>query len=680
MTTSGTSGAVFRVKAYYLINDGHDGVRGITLTNREYVVATARDKCGELETILSGGLDDPADEALARQVAADIDDADYITQRSERYVKEEQWLAAEILFERRCVLLAKAPAQSEAYTSSLMRLATIYQKQGKSADAREARREIAAKWEKSGKLKKSELADRLLNLAQVCMAANDTPEAERFAKKALTLREADNGATTEALVECLQLMMSVATRQKRSVDAKTLQRKIETLQNAGPPPDEIERGLSSYVRLPEGVDLTLHRDGITLHTSDFPRVILESTGLDLSIYFTDALKDVADVNADEKQRLVDGMLHLFNTVETFVSDGAGGRMVRSEASVIALPPGLSQGFVQNMTVEKVVTFTLDARLPDDARFTNVTGVSFDVGGRRFGVSDFDLRAIGNKCIVTPILAQTACVLRPPAKGVLGKIKSRGKDLIVGAAMKMKKLPPIEVPIVLTEFRQSLSDAVNFKSLLAEPDKDLVMFIERSAGIAVEDPLIRSLLERGIRIKKLGAQIELVRQRKSRCDLGGLALDFADTIKLQLAKNTTEVDIAKLSGVGVEIAFQPPEELQQLGVDLRQSLPKTIQGFTLSARDGADCRKLIVNTDPGCWIALNLNALMQPATDSAGNWQVVGVAQNPISGVPQKFFLRLDCANNLNMTPMEIAEMVAQTAFEGTARNIGRLIGKLLSEF
>jgi hypothetical protein len=206
-----------------------------------------------------------------------------------------------------------------------------------------------------------------------------------------------------------------------------------------------------------------------------------------------------------------------------------------------------------------------------------------------------------------------------------------------------------------------------------------MFIERSAGIAVEDPLTRSLLERGMRIVKKGQNLELVREKKSQCDLGGLALNFAAKINLQLAKRTNEVDISRLSGVGVEIAFEPPEELLQLGVNLRQSLPKTIQGFTLSARDGEDRRKLVVNTDPGCWIALNLNALMQPDTDAQGNWQVVGVAQNPISGVPQKFFLRLDSSNNLNMTPLEIAEMVAQTAFEGTARNIGRLIGKLLNE-
>lgn len=428
-------------------------------------------------------------------------------------------------------------------------------------------------------------------------------------------------------------------------------------------PDNVSRALRSYCKLPQRIDFTLHPDGITVHTSDFPRLIQESTGLDLRQYFADAFKEADFLKQEEKDKLTEDLYYCFKTVDSFVSDAEGGRLERSEVTVIDLPPALSQDFVQKMTVERVVTFQLNAALPDDATFTKVTGISFNVCGKRIGLSQFKLAANGNKCTVLPVFAEQGQV-QQESKGIFDSIKNAGKELLVGAAIKMGKLPPIELPIVLEEFRQCLRDAVNFKALVQEREKDLVMFIERSNGISVDDPLTRSLLTGGMRIVKSNDNLEFVRKGGNLCDLGGIALEIAPVITLKLAQKTDEVQIENLSGVGVEVPFDPPPELEAIGVDLKKALPRKIMSLSLGVRDDEDRRRLVVRTAPGCWMAIDLNSQMQPALDACGNWLVVGVTNNPISGVPQKFFLRLDSANNLTMTPREIAEIVTQTAIEG----------------
>jgi hypothetical protein len=425
--------------------------------------------------------------------------------------------------------------------------------------------------------------------------------------------------------------------------------------------DEIERALTTYVNLPELVDLQLRPEGITLHTNDFPRLICESTGLDLRQYFIDCFKDADFLRPDEKDKLAFDLFHCFNTVTSFVSGPDGARMERSEVTQVELPAAMSQGFVQKMTVDKVVSFQLDAKLPDEVTFAKLSGITFNVGRKLIGTSQIHLKAKGSMCIVTPVLAE-----RGPLRlktTVMDGIKSLGKDLVVSALLRLGKLST-ELPIVRDEFRQYLLDAVNFRTLLQDREKDLVMFIERSAGIKVEDPLTRSLLTKGMHIIKRDEQIELIRDEMNVCDLGGVALEISPTINLHLEKNTRELIIDHLSGIGVEVPFEPPPELQAIGLDVHKTLPKTIISLNLGERNQDEQRRLVVRTAPACWMALDLNAQMQPATDALGNWIIVGVANNPISGAPQKFFVRLDKDNNLNMTTDEITEVVTQTAVEG----------------
>lgn len=659
---------------------------------------------------------------MSKQMLGEVKDVELISNTAQHCLRSNQLPAAELLLERRCVLAAQQERGREEHINALMRLAAVYQRQQKTDDAREARRAVAQLWEQSGRMTKDEISARLIELAQICLAASDTPEAERYARKALDLRQRAADTDVEAVIECLRVMMEVAERQRRSSDAQKLATKIAKLEAPQEALDEIERALTTYVRLPEMVDLTLRPEGITLHTSDFPRVIHESTGLDLREYFVDAFKDADFLKADEKSTLAKELFHCFETANSFVSGPDGARMVRSEVSVVTLPPAMSQGFVQTMNVEKEVGFRLLANLPDEATFTNISGITFNVGGKLIALSELRLQAVGATCVVTPVLAEQGQVQQSAPSSMFDSLKAAGKDLLVGAVMKMGKTSDVcrtQLPIVHEEFRQYLRDAMNFKALLHDRDKDLIMFIERSAMIRVEDPLTRALLQRGMRIHKKGEHIELSREANTVCDLGGMALEIAPTIKLRMAKHKTDLKIEELSGIGVEVPFDAPSELLAIGVDLKRALPKKIMSLSLAGRDEEDRRRLVVRTAPGCWMALDLNIQMQPAMDARGNWLIVGVTNNPISGVPQKFFLRLDSQNNLTMTPRELAEIVTQTAIEGfdpsdpftwkwgavalgghalltagavirgvagdttevkkTARKIGRFIGKLLND-
>lgn len=436
---------------------------------------------------------------------------------------------------------------------------------------------------------------------------------------------------------------------------------MDAAEPAVKPIDEIQRALKTYVCLPDIIDLRLHRQGINLQTSDFPGLIVESSGLDLRQYFIDALKGADFLNTQERDKLSADLFAVFNTVTGFASDENGAVLHRSEKTFVALPDAMSQGFVQQLTVEREVHFRLSVVSPDEVTFSDVCGVAFNVGGKVLALKELALKARDGVCTVVPVFDQHGVI--PHCGGFVHRMKMACKDLLVGVMVHARQVS-VKLPVVMQEFREYLANAVNFRTLLREPDKDLVMFFERTANIKIEDPITRSLLARGSRVVKRGDQIELERESENVCDLGGVALKLARQIHLALGKDTQQVLIDRLNGIGITLPFESPLELKAIGLDLERSIPKTITSLKLSCPDPDLRRRLVAGTAPGCWVGIDLADNMQPALDGAGNWLVFGVTHNPISGVPQRFFLRLDKQNNLNMTPRELAEVVTQTAIDG----------------
>lgn len=669
---------------------------------------------------------------------AEITDAQFLDAKIRSYIGAENLEAAHLLLQRKCEVLSQQAQQrqereeqqkrqdqqkqqterdeqeqqkqrdqkQDELIESLLQLADTCSKIGKLAQARKARRAVLLSWENSTLLTARERLDNFAKMARDCYAANDAPEAERICNKALESVDANANAdlAQDAIVPCLKLLHEIVARQGRTREAGQLQRRIARLEGQEEKPDELEGVMRTYVGLPAIIDLSLRPDGLSLETDDFPRLIKESSGLDLKKYFLDAFADAEFLSANQKRKFSQDLFRIFQTVTAFCSEPDHVTMHRAEVTEVVVPDALSQGWVQKMTIDTKVCFRLVPNPPYEASFSHVSGISFHVGGKIIALSDLTLRALDNKCIITPTLNEMSQL--PAAGHPIDVLMNAGKDLLVGVMMKIGKIST-ELPIVMDDFRHYLADAMRFKALLHDHDKDLVAFFERTANITLADPITRSLLIRGFRLIKNNDTIEIERMQPSKCDLGGIALAIAEKVKLKVARVSHEMRIEKLSGVGIEIPFDPPTELIAIGLDLKRSLPNTITSLSMSGPDGEDRRRMIVGTAPGCWVGVDLGQNMQPSLDANGNWMVFGVTHNPISGAPQKFFMRLDRSNNIKMTTREIADLVTQTAIEGfdpadpttwkwgavaiggqtlltagsvtrkQARNLGRLIGWIM---
>ncbi len=615
-----------------------------------------------MDAIMSGkkqSLDERSSKLLRAALFATTNDG-YLATRGQAYLEAGEQMAAETLMEWRVVLAARRQKGSDAHIEAMLDLAEIYQAGAKIAEARDLRAgAIKACQERSSNDKTA--GKMLVQIAQSYFDASDLTQTESTAKRALTLLESSRAASGE-VIDCLRILHAVAQRQKKHDDAQAIAKRIQAIMGGAGSIDEIERLLTTYVRLPERFDLRLRPDGINLTTDDFPRIVQECSGLDLQKYFIDAFSRAEGLTQAQRAKIAEDLFHVLRTVTDFVTGPAGANLTRSEVTAIDLPSAMSQGYVQKITFGTAVTFRLVPNPPDEACFVNVSGITFSVGGKLVGMSELSLRADGNSCIITPTLGECGHV-KQNASTTLEALKNTGKDFLVGLFLKTQTFATT-LPIVLEDYRRYLADAINLKRSLQYRDKDLLSFFERCSRIEVDDPLTRALLERGVRIARNVEDIQLERQSDSLCDLGGVVLKFAPTVNLKLLKKVTELAIPDLKGVDVRVAFDAPSDLKVIGLDLRRSLPARIESLTLSAPNKENVRRIVAGTAPSRWIGLDLNENMRPAFDKEGHWMVFGVTSNPISGVAQSFFLRLDKQNELKMTTREIAALINQTAMEG----------------
>lgn len=663
-STQDRTAHITRLAAAYVSGDADAGTALINQVDEPTIATLPHEVRAVLMDALMTGKSEclnDRDTRLLKAALVATEDPGFLAARGYQYLAGGHPLAAETLQEWRVVLCAKKSPASDAHIEAMIDLSDVYQAGGKAEQARGLRTTAAATCERKVATDKQACARLLVRIANACFDASDSQQSETIAKKALALYDSFTDGPVEQKLDCLRVLHAVAQREKRQRDARVLARKIARLQGCEQPIDEIERALKTYVRLPANIDLQLRPEGICLKTDDFPRVVEECCGLDLKKYFIDAFARVDILDAAEKSKLAEGLFHTMRTVTSFISGSEGAQLDRSETTVIELPPAMTQGFVQKMTVAETVTFRLVPNPPDEAKFVDIGGITFSVGGKLVGVRELSLRAEGNKCIITPVLDQCG-EIKQTAENALQALKNSGKDFLVGMYLKTQKIAT-EVPIALAEYRNYLADVINFKSSLQYKEKDLLSFCERASRIAIDDPMTRALMECCMRLTKKDEDIQLQRRADSSCDLGGVALKIAPVVKLQLLKKTTDLAIDNLSGINVKVEFDAPAELSAIGVDLKRSLPQCIIGLTLSAPDKNGNRRLITGFGPGRWIGVDLDENNQPATDAQGNWIMFGVTSNPISGAAQSFFLRLGKNNQLNMTTREIANLVSQTATE-----------------
>lgn len=611
-----------------------------------------------MAALLSRGrknLDERSSQILKTALMATTDER-YLTNTGLAYLEDgDQW-AAETLIEWRAILAARKRRGSDMHIDALVDLAEVYEAGGKSSDATNVRNTASALCEARAADDKS-VAAAMLRLAKACFDASDLPAAEKLAHGAMTIAK---GRQNEQL-DGLRVLHAVARKKKDYDAARGLAKRIQQTMG-GESVDEIDRLLLTYLNLPERFDLALRPDGIDLTTDHFPKIILETSGLDLEKYFIDAFSQAADLTPEERSKLAAGLYQVMRTITTFSTAMQGATVTRSEVTDIDLPAAMSGGYVQKVTFDKTVTFRLMPNPPDEATFVNVSGITFSVGGKLVAMSELSLRADGDICVVTPTLAESGNIKRTHANA-FEALKNTGKDFLVSLFLKTQTFST-KLPIDGQQFREHLLDAINFKKALHFKEKDLLTFFERCSRIEIDDPLTRSLLERGTKLSGDLEKIRIERTRPSDCNLEGINLKIDSAVDFTLKRDKTQLAIPKIAGIKCAVAFDAPSDLKVIGLDLRKSLPQRIESLTLGARNTEKIRRILVGTAPERWIGLDLNAEMRPATDANGNWMVFGVVSNPISGAAQSFYLRLDCKNEINMSTRELAALVNQTAMEG----------------
>ncbi len=591
-------------------------------------------------------------------------DEGFLIKKAQAYLDAGEQLAAEVFLEWRVTLEAKKHAGSANHIEALIDLSETYQSGGKLDKAREIR-DVAASVcveNNAGKL--------LTKVAQSCYDASDLGRADTILKGAVSLLEAEIGIKDDSLVDlspfdlidCLHLLHAVAEREQRLDDALSIARRIQRLLGEKDGIDEIDRALATYVSLPDYFDLAVRPDGVDLFTDDFPMVVKEFSGLDLEKYFLDAFSQAPGLTEEQRAKVSADLFYIMRTVTKIVTGPTGATFTRGEETSIDLPPALSDGYVQKVNFGATVTFRLVPNPPDEATFVNVTGITFSVGGKVIAMQELALKADEKVCLVKPVLVECGRVKQTVASK-LQALTNFGRDILVGFFLKTTTFS-IKLPCILEEYRRYLDDIVNLKRAFQYQEKDLLSFFERCARIEVSDSLTRALFQNGVRICRKVESILIERQTGSSCDLGGVTLTFAPTINLTMRKTQAELDIPDIKGVDMRVDFNAPSELSAIGLDLRRSIPSQIESIKLSLPKDA-VRRIVVGTAPRRWIGLDLDArTMLPALDQNGNWMIFGVTSNPISGVAQNFYLRLDRHNELNMSTRELTALVAQTAMDG----------------
>jgi hypothetical protein len=485
------------------------------------------------------------------------------------------------------------------------------------------------------------------------------------------------------------------------------------------PADDLRAVLSLYTSLPNAVDVSLTADGIVVKTDDFPLLIETTCGFSIHGYVRDVLAQVVWISELERSRLFDQVYAAFAQVGNFQC--CSGKVILASRGIteLELPPALTWKFFQRATIEEQLSFVPVIASCEQLVIEQIAGIYLHGEADVFALRAVQVDLRGNGCIITPRLEKIRSV--PVAGGLLDRSRAYGRSGLLRALLLLKQVK-IESPCVPAEFSQYNRNIHNFLQFASRAENDLMALLEHAAGEDVPDPIIRAALIKATRVTKYGEQIELRRQGIAICNLGGVSLTMDENISCAVERHVDQLTVAGIKGVGLSVPFETPPELQAVGVDLRRSIPSKIVSLALSAPDEAGNRQLLVGTAPGCWIMLQLSPSMQPLCDSQGNWTILGVTQNPISSMPQRFFLRLDSSNNLAMTGREIAEILTQTAAEGfdprdpatwawgalalggqtllaadtfmageesdeieqeikrQARSLGRLIGKLLEEF
>lgn len=421
-------------------------------------------------------------------------------------------------------------------------------------------------------------------------------------------------------------------------------------------PDDLRLTLESYLRLPDSFDLRIEGEEVRLLTTDFPALLQEAMDFSFLQFFTDFWATIPNLSAVEKERLTNEFTNLFKTTQGFYSRPEGALLNRVSKDTIALPKSLTNGVVESITVSEQVKFRLEAAPPDQARFEACEGITFRCFGQDIAIRTLSLKAENGTCEIIPELEVVAL---EKAANLMESLKNK----LASGILKIKKLC-LKAPVVQEEFRQYLKDGLNLKVALREHKQDLLSLFDRLSEIKIEDPFPRAVFRGAKRYRRSREKIELNREKDTVCDLGGMNLALAPNISLCLRRKTDQLQIDDVNGLGLQIPFDPPAQLETLGLKLSRTIPNEISSLTLGLLTKSKRRKVVVGIGTNRWISCLINREMEPVFDQYGHWTLSGVVTNPISNNGQSFYLRLDRKFQIDMSVAELMSLFTETALEG----------------
>ncbi len=420
--------------------------------------------------------------------------------------------------------------------------------------------------------------------------------------------------------------------------------------------DALRLTLESYLRLPQSTDFRILGDDVILRTTGFPELLLEATGLSFQQYFTDVWSAVEGLDASERKRLIEDFTGIFKDVRVMTSTAAGAVLERSGKTTIKLPEILSKGIVESITFGEEIKFRLDAEPPYQASFAEVKGISFRCMGFDIELLHLALRAENGLCHIVPTLAPAPV---HKSSGIMDKFKNK----VVSGLLKIKSLE-LKVPIVMDEFKQYLANALHLKTALREHKDDLLTFLDHLSEIKIEDSFARAVFRSANQYRRMNDRIEIYRDRTTITDCGGVMLTLASELKLTLCKRVDKLQIENIEGIGVQVPFEPPKQLEKMGINLQKTMPTMVNSFAVSLFNSSTRRQVVVGIGVNRWISFLINEFLEPIWDPNGHLTIAGIASNPISENGQSFYLRLNKKFELDMSMPELMNLITNTAFEG----------------
>lgn len=538
---------------------------------------------------------------------------------------------------------------SNAYGDCLFKIGAEHMAQGNKIAAEESLSRAVGYWDRFPGLLSSEYGDRLAELAQLYAKYDEPSKAELWLGRSLYVQEQELGKYHPKATDALERLGT----HLKACDLLTEAQKRRELAHI--PNDDIQKILRSIIQLPTNIEAGIHEDGISLRTNNLPRLVEESTGVNLKTLLTDTLRKDSNIPECARPQLAEDIYKVLRGIAHLENHGNQIKLTSRMETRIPLSDQLTAGYIDGISFAKEIAFKLESPTPETIVIGDLQGVAFTRDNTKVNLTSITF-SLQNEQLAVKTQFKLAENKETPVRGSVldfHSLTSMGSEYFLTKIIN--NLPEIKIDVDAAAYKAGLGEFHKFKALLSNP-QEAKHLIENSTGVPLNDPFFKSIIEGGTRITKNKDTITLERRQQTTCDLGGVQLRVDPKVVIEMIEDPHDLRISRINGMNLDVPFSAPEELKTIGVDLNRSVPKKISHLLITAPDQAGNRFLNVGTGPQTHLHLSLNSDFQPARNAAGHWTLGGTVGSPIDGQPVPFWLRL---NGQNQPEMSFDELAAQ---------------------